>query len=78
MRAAGAEVIYSDTFKGTKAHRPELDKLVMTKLDRIARNAVQGKGFLKEKFQIIRIPSYYLPLCILKMIKPESGDVIFY
>jgi len=52
LRAAGAEVIYSDAFTGTKAHRPELDKLmeviqsgdklVVTKLDRIARSAVQG------------------------------------
>lgn len=48
----GAEKIYSDTFTGTKAHRPELDKLlavlqagdklVITKLDRIARSASQG------------------------------------
>ncbi len=48
----GAEKIYSDAFTGTKAHRPELDKLlavlqagdklVITKLDRIARSASQG------------------------------------
>ena len=48
----GAEEIYSDAFTGTKAHRPELDKLlavlqagdklVVTKLDRIARSASQG------------------------------------
>ena len=48
----GAEEIYSDAFTGTKAHRPELvkllavlqsgDKLVITKLDRIARSASQG------------------------------------
>ena len=52
LRAAGAEIIYSDAFTGTKAHRPELDKLmeaiqsgdklVVTKLDRVARSAVQG------------------------------------
>lgn len=48
----GAKEIYSDTFTGTKAHRPELDrlldklqagdKLIITKLDRIARSASQG------------------------------------
>lgn len=48
----GVEKIYSDAFTGTKAHRPELDKLlavlqtddklVVTKLDRIARSASQG------------------------------------
>lgn len=52
LRAAGAEIIYSDAFTGTKAHRPELDKLmeaiqpgdklVVTKLDRVARSAVHG------------------------------------
>lgn len=48
----GAEVVYLDTFTGTKSHRPELDKLlkelkegdklIITKLDRIARSATQG------------------------------------
>lgn len=52
LREAGAEKIYSDAFTGTKAHRPELDKLlsqiqkgdklIVTKLDRIARSATQG------------------------------------
>lgn len=52
LRAAGATKIYADAFTGTKAHRPELDKLmkvmqsgdtmVVTKLDRIARSATQG------------------------------------
>lgn len=52
LKENGAEEIYSDTFTGTKAHRPELDrlldklqtgdKLVITKLDRIARSASQG------------------------------------
>ena len=46
----GAEEIYSDAFTGTKAHRPELvkllavlqsgDKLVITKLDRITGHRV--------------------------------------
>ena len=52
LKENGTEEIYSDTFTGTKAHRPELDKLldklqpgdklVITKLDRIARSASQG------------------------------------
>lgn len=52
LRAAGATEIYADAFTGTKANRPELDKLlkamqsgdtmVVTKLDRIARSATQG------------------------------------
>ena len=50
--AAGAEIIYSDAFTGTKNHRPELDRLmesirpkdtlIVTKLDRIARKTIQG------------------------------------
>ncbi len=52
LKDAGAEQIYCDAFTGTKAHRPELDKLlsklkpddklIVTKLDRIARSATQG------------------------------------
>lgn len=52
LRKAGAEIIFSDAFTGTKAHRPELDKLlsqiqegdklIVTKLDRIARSVTQG------------------------------------
>lgn len=52
LRESGAKEIYSDAFTGTKAHRPELDKLldklqpgdkiIITKLDRIARSASQG------------------------------------
>ena len=52
LRAAGATEIYADAFTGTRAHRPELDKLLavmqsndtlkVTKLDRIARSATQG------------------------------------
>lgn len=52
VRETGAEKIYCDAFTGTKAHRPELDKLlseikegdklIVTKLDRIARSATQG------------------------------------
>ena len=52
LRAAGAEIIYSDVYTGTTTERPELDKLlkelqqgdtiVVTKLDRIARSVQQG------------------------------------
>ena len=52
LKENGAEEIYSDAFTGTKAHRPEPDrllnklqtgnKLVITKLDRIVRSASQG------------------------------------
>lgn len=52
LKENGAEEIYSDAFTGTKAHRPQLDrllarlqagdKLIITKLDRIARSTSQG------------------------------------
>ena len=57
LRKNGAEEIYSDAFTGTKAHRPELDKLldklehgdklVITKLDRIARCVSQGTEIIQ-------------------------------
>lgn len=52
LLSAGCEKIFSDTYTGTQSHRPELDKLlnelqmgdklVITKLDRIARSVLQG------------------------------------
>lgn len=52
LYAAGAVKIFYDSFTGTKLHRPELDRLlsviqagdtvVVTKLDRIARNTKDG------------------------------------
>ncbi len=52
LKDNGAEAIYCDTFTGTKTHRPKLDKLliqlkagdklIVTKLDRIARSTTQG------------------------------------
>ncbi|MBQ9335582.1 MAG: recombinase family protein [Alphaproteobacteria bacterium] len=52
LRKTGAEKIFSDAFTGTVTERPELDRLlaqmqfgdtiVVTKLDRIARNLKQG------------------------------------
>lgn len=57
LKEHGATKIYSDAFTGTKAHRPELDKLmdqisdgdtlVVTKLDRIARSATQGTELIQ-------------------------------
>ena len=57
LRSAGATEIYADAFTGTKANRPELDKLlavmrsgdtmVVTKLDRIARSATQGIALIQ-------------------------------
>ena len=52
LKKAGAKKVYSDAFTGTVTDRPELDRLmvqmqdgdtiVVTKLDRIARNLKQG------------------------------------
>lgn len=54
----GATQIFKDSFTGTKKHRPELDKLlavvkagdtiIVTKLDRIARSAIQGCELVNE------------------------------
>ena len=52
LKEAGAEKIFSDIFSGSKNSRPELDKLlkiirsgdklIITKLDRIARSVIHG------------------------------------
>lgn len=52
VREAGASIIYQDAFTGTKSDRPQLnnlmenlkdgDKIIVTKLDRLARSARQG------------------------------------
>lgn len=54
---AGADVVFEEAFTGTTTARPEFDKLmntlepgdslVVTKLDRIARSAVQGSEMIK-------------------------------
>lgn len=54
----GAEKIYSDSFTGTKADRPEFkklieilldgDTLIVTKLDRFARSLSQGSSLITE------------------------------
>jgi len=58
LKENGAEKIYSDVFTGKRTHRPELDKLldklkpgdklVITKLDRIARSASQGTELIQK------------------------------
>lgn len=60
LREHGVEVIYKDSFTGTKKSRPELDKLlsvvnegdtvVVVKLDRIARSTIQGCELMNELF----------------------------
>ena len=61
LRENGATEIYRDVFTGTKSHRPELDnllreiqpgdKLVVTKLDRIARSAADGMELIENLLQ---------------------------
>lgn len=58
LREAGATIIYSDSFTGTTTDRPEMDKLkavvqpgdkiIVTKLDRLARSASKGTMLVKE------------------------------
>lgn len=58
LRAAGAQEIVKDTFTGTKIDRPQFakllaklqsgDTLIVTKLDRFARTAVEGGQIVKE------------------------------
>lgn len=58
LKEAGAEKILSDSFTGTKMDRPQFsklmqeikagDKLIVTKLDRFARTAVEGGAIVKQ------------------------------
>ncbi|GKU81313.1 recombinase family protein [Niallia sp. NCCP-28] len=60
LQAEGCEVIYQEKFTGTKTDRPEFNKLlealqegdtlVITKLDRFARSAVEGIQTVKALF----------------------------
>ena len=60
LQAEGCEVIYKEKFTGTKTDRPEFNKLlealqegdtlVITKLDRFARSAVEGIQTVKVLF----------------------------
>ena len=57
LRQAGAEHIFKDVFSGKSEHRPQLakllkvidyrDKLIITRLDRIARSLIQGVQLLE-------------------------------
>lgn len=58
LKAAGAQEIVSDSYSGTKMQRPAFtellnrlqagDRLIVTKLDRFARTAVEGGAIVKE------------------------------
>ena len=58
LKEAGVEKIFYDSFTGRKMERPEFnkllsvlhegDKLIVTKLDRFARSAVQGSQMIEE------------------------------
>ena len=58
LREAGVDKIFYDSFTGRKMERPEFnkllsvlhegDKLIVTKLDRFARSAVQGSQMIEE------------------------------
>lgn len=58
LKEAGAEKIVSDSFTGTKMNRPAFsklmeeikpgDKLIVTKLDRFARTAVEGGAIVEQ------------------------------
>ena len=58
LKEAGAEIIYSDAYTGTKIDRPNFDvligelkvgdMLIVTKLDRIARSVNQGLELIQE------------------------------
>jgi len=56
LKENGAEIIFRDSFTGTKANRPELDRLlslldegdtlIVSKLDRVARSLSQGSDLV--------------------------------
>ncbi len=58
LRESGAELIYTDSFTGTKLDRPKLngllpllkegDTLIVTKLDRIARSLTEGSTLVND------------------------------
>lgn len=60
LKKEGCEKIYSEKFTGTKTNRPQFrellslleegDTLVVTKLDRLARNTVEGIEIVKDLF----------------------------
>ncbi|UNT57550.1 recombinase family protein [Lysinibacillus capsici] len=60
LESEGATIIYKEKFTGTKSDRPQLnellsklkegDKLVVTKLDRLARNTKEGIEIIEQLF----------------------------
>lgn len=58
LKAAGAEIIYTDAYTGAKCSRPNFDKLLaelepndtlmVTKLDRFARSITQGNEIITQ------------------------------
>ncbi len=58
LRAAGAELIFTDVYTGSVTERPELEKLlktvnegdtiIVTKLDRVARSVLQGVELIEQ------------------------------
>lgn len=62
LKAEGCDVIYSEKFTGTKTDRPQFkellgrleagDTLVVTKLDRLARNTKEGIEVVEKLFKI--------------------------
>lgn len=61
LEAEGASIIYQEKFTGTKVDRPEFnklleqiyegDKLIVTKLDRLARNTKEGIEIIESLFE---------------------------
>lgn len=61
LKKEGCEIIYEDTFTGTSTRRPQLQKLlskldvgdtlVVTKLDRLARNTKEGIEIIENLFE---------------------------
>lgn len=61
LKAEGCEIIYSEKFTGTSVERPQFqellsklqtgDTLVVTKLDRLARNTKEGITIIEELFE---------------------------
>lgn len=61
LKNEGAQIIYEEKFTGTKTDRPKLnelmqlledgDKLIVTKLDRLARNTKEGIEIIEQLFE---------------------------
>lgn len=61
LKAEGAAIIFKEKFTGTKTDRPQLnelmkilkegDKLIVTKLDRLARNTKEGIEIIEQLFE---------------------------